>query len=244
MECWASSLGDCAAGISGEHYISKGIFEAKSVTIRGLSWCRDKPIKIGIGSAVAKILCEKHNSALSKFDNEAANLSRFLEQNVLDKPLNQTSIALNGRHLEKWALKTFLNLGYMRALHPDQEKNLIPPNYLVDHIYRDAPIPEGVGLYFISGSITNQDFNSGISWNVIRSQKKIALGIHEVFGMVFILFGIRFAISTAHGRAEEKFRQMGKVGNFDYSQASVYYRPNNIIMDSETAGSKRILFQW
>jgi hypothetical protein len=244
VECWASSLGDCAAGISGEHYISRGIFEAKSVTVKGLPWCREKPIEIGLGSAVAKILCEKHNSALSNFDTEAATLSRFLEHNVLDNPLIETSISLDGRHIEKWALKTFLNLGYMRALHPGQEQNLIPPNYLVEHIYRGTPIPEGAGLYFISGPVNNRDFNSGISWNVIRNQKKMAIGIHEVLGMVFVLFGIRFAISTEPGQAEEKLKQMGKVGDFDYSQASVYYRPDNIVMNSKTAGVKRILFKW
>ncbi len=62
--------------------------------------------------------------------------------------------------------------------------------------------------------------------------------------MVFVLFGIRFAISTKPGQAEEKLKQMGKVGDFDYSQASVYYRPDNIVMNSKTAGVKRILFKW
>ena len=99
LDCWASTLQDCARGKSREHYISDGIFDGESVTAVGLPWCRHEPITIGMKSAVARILCGKHNSDLSEFDAEAAKLSRFLVTNVLDEPLTESAITLSGIRL-------------------------------------------------------------------------------------------------------------------------------------------------
>ena len=135
MTCWALSLGDCANGLSREHYISDGIFDDVFLTVVGLPWCRHEPRKIALKSAVAKILCEKHNSALSPFDSEAANLSKFLVSHVYRQPLVDSSVKLQGKLLEKWALKTFLNLGYLRALHREQRNAINPPESLVRYVF-------------------------------------------------------------------------------------------------------------
>lgn len=162
MNCWASSLGDCGEGVSREHYVSNGIFDSESITAFGLPWCRDKPVTIGLKSAVAKILCGKHNSALSMFDGEAVKLSQFLETNVLEQPLIESTIHLQGTFLEKWALKTFLNLGYLAALHREQPGRLNPPEELIRYIFRNTPITEGVGLYFITDTINNDSYGTGL----------------------------------------------------------------------------------
>lgn len=240
MDCWASTLEDCGRGKSREHYISDGIFDGETVTAVGLPWCRDKPVTIGMRSAVAKILCGKHNSALSRFDAEAAKLSKFLVTNVLDQPLAEAAISLSGRHLEKWALKTFLNLGYIRGLHREQPNRLDPPANLVRHIYLDEPIADGVGLYFVTGKVSNQDFGPGLWWNVIQNPKNTA----EIFGMAFTFFGVRFVISIPPIRAEDKIASLGQVNGFDYSSAKILYRPPNIGLMSSTAGLKRIDLKW
>src|SRR3954469_10804919 len=103
MECWASCLGDCGEGASREHYISEGVFDGELITAFGLPWCSDHPATIGLGSAVAKILCRKHNSALSDFDGEAAKLSRFLFANIIERPLDEGNVRIQGVRLEKWA---------------------------------------------------------------------------------------------------------------------------------------------
>lgn len=240
LDCWASILEDCGRGKSREHYISDGIFDGESVTAFGLPWCRDDPVTIGMRSAVAKILCGKHNSALSQFDAEAAKLSKFLVTNVLDQPLAEAAVSLNGRHFEKWALKTFFNLGYIRGLHRGQPNRLDPPAHLVRHIFLDEPIPDGVGLYFVTGKVSNQDYGPGLWWNVIQNPKNTA----EIFGMAFTFFGVRFVISILPIRAEDKIAGLGLVNGFDYSSAKILYRPPNIGLTSSTAGLKRIDLEW
>ena len=240
MECWASCLGDCGGGPSREHYISDGIFDAEEITVFGLAWCRDKPITVTLGSAVSKILCENHNAALSPYDNEAAKLSRFLSSNVLDNPLRNDAVTLNGVHLEKWSLKTMLNLGYMGALDQPTFRRVEPAETLVRYLFRDAVLLDGVGLYLLSGGLSNESYNTGVSWNAIRN---VSAG-GEVAGMTFTLNSIRFVVSAVQERAEEYIRNMGFVAGVDYSKASVCYRPANIVLDSPTAGRKQINLEW
>jgi len=240
LDCWASLLKDCGKGNSREHYISDGIFDGHPVTAFGLPWCRDKPVTIGMRSAVAKILCGKHNSGLSEFDAEAAKLSKFLVTNVLDDPLAQASISLNGRHLEKWALKTFFNLGYIRGLHREQPNRIDPPPHLVRHLFLNESVADGVGLYLVTGKVSNTDFGPGLWWNAIQNPTNKA----EIYGMTFTFFGIRFVISIPPIRAEEKIARMGLVKDFDYASAKILYRPPNIGLTSSTAGLKRIDLQW
>jgi hypothetical protein len=39
--CWANCLGDCAEGMSGEHYISQSAFIHANINVQGFSWCRE-----------------------------------------------------------------------------------------------------------------------------------------------------------------------------------------------------------
>lgn len=238
--CWASVLRDCARGSSREHYISDGIFDGQQVTAIGLSWCRHVPMTIGLKSAVAKILCGKHNSALSPFDTEAGKLSRFLQTNILHHPLEEGTISLNGSLLEKWALKTFLNLGYIRGLHREQPNRLEPRPDLVRYIYENAPIADGVGLYLVTGKVSNDDSARGVWWNVIQNPQRL----EEIFGMVLQFFGVRLVVSISPSRAEEKIAHLGEVNGFDYSTAQIIYRPSNIILVSDIAGRKDIHLEW
>jgi hypothetical protein len=240
LNCWASVLNDCGEGKSREHYISDGIFDSQTVTAFGLPWCRDKPVTIGMRSAVAKILCGKHNSDLSTYDAEAAKLSKFLVSNVLDDPIADATITLNGRHLEKWALKTLFNLGYIRGLHRNQPNRLEPPAHLVRHLFFNEPIADGVGIYFVTGTVSNHDFGPGVWWNAIQNPSNLA----DIYGMTLTFFGIRFVVSIPPHRAEQRIAAMGLVNDFDYASANILYRPPNIRLTSSTGGLKRIDLQW
>jgi len=247
FECWASILGDCGEGQSGEHYISDGIFDGASVTAFGLSWCRDKPLTIGMSSAVANILCRKHNSALAPFDAEAANLSAFLRENIHAQPLAAASVRLKGALIEKWALKTLFNLGYIRALSPDQSNRIDPPEYLVRYLYRNEPVPDGVGLYFVTGKLSNDTNETrGVWWNAVHdgASRERNKPVTTVLGMMFTFFGLRFVVSMVPHRAEKQIAAMGLVKGFDYSTAEVIYRPPRFGMISGTAGQKLIEFEW
>ena len=240
MECWASALGNCSGSASREHYISDGIFDGESVSAQGLHWCKTAPVEIGLSSAVAKILCKRHNEALSPFDGEASRLSKYLLGSVLDKPLERSELRVDGRLLEKWALKTYANLGYIGALDPVHHTRVTPPPFLVTHIFEDTPLPQGIGLYFVSGKVSNADFRAGVSWTSIRN---VAAG-GEIVGMTFMLNSVRFVVSAQPGDAAPRLRRVGTVNDFNYAEANITYRPADITFTSPTAGQKQVLLNW
>lgn len=241
MDCWAACLGDCAEGQSREHYISDGIFDGAGIIAFGLKWCKEHPVEIGLESAVARILCKRHNESLSRFDEEAAKLSRFLSTAVLEEPLSPAELKLSGPLLEKWALKTVVNLGYVGALDPERHVRVQPDQTIVRYLFCGAEPPEGVGLYFVTGgTITNQGFKVGLRWNGIRNMS----GGGAIVGMSFSLNDVRFLVTTAPGPAERRLARVGVVGGVDYSNADILYRPTNIALRSQTAAPKTVLFEW
>jgi len=240
MECWAAILGDCSGGMSGEHYISKGIFDGDAVTAFGLSWCKSAPKQIPLGTATANILCSHHNQSLATFDAEASRLSRFLSEQIRDLPLESADLRIIGPDLEKWALKTFVNLGYLGALDQVGGIRIKPDDFVVRHIFQNAPLPRGVGLYSISGGLSNTDFEVSVSWNGIRN---LSAG-GTIAAMTFTLNEVRFVINALPGEAEERLREIGTVNDVDYSRAEITYRPTNIVLRSATAGEKIINIDW
>jgi len=238
VECWANSLGNCGGGRSREHYISDGIFDGATVTAYGLPWCKNKPVTIGLASATSKILCRAHNEALSPFDAEAAKLSRFVSTNIVDEPLAHAEITLQGPLVEKWALKTLFNFGFIGVLDHGAS-HLTPPSDVVKALFASAMLEEGVGLYFITGGVSNNHFKVGVAWDPIVNREN-----GKPVGMALTFNGLRLAVTVIPLRAEAQIRGLGRVKGFDYSVAKVIYRPPNIIMASETAGNKRINLQW
>ena len=240
MDCWANCISGCSNNISKEHYVSNSFFEGTSITAFGLHWCNDKPIKIGLASAVSKILCTTHNNALSPYDSEASKLSAFLNENIRDKPLEHQNIDLNGIYIEKWALKTLFNLGYIGGLDQENFTKLIPPPQLVSYLYNEETAGEGMGLYFISNSINSEEYSNSISWNAIRNIANDG----KIIGMTFTLNGLRFIINTQPIRAETLIKNMGTINNVDCSKANIEYHPKIICFKSKTAGTKLINFTW
>jgi len=167
-------------------------------------------------------------------------LSKFLLTNVLAAPLTENATTLNGFGLEKWALKTFLNLGYIRGLRREQTIRLDPTAQLIRYIFRNETIADGVGLYFVTGKLSSENYQGGLWWDAIQNPANPA----EIFGMAFTFYGIRFVISIPPLRAESKIAGLGLIKGFDYSSAKIIYPPSNVSFRSGTAGMKRINLQW
>lgn len=123
-ECWAACLEDCSDKISREHIISASLFPADKIMVQGLSFCKDEPKEIGLSSLTKKILCTKHNSDLSEIDaaagvamnmlREATRLMNIrVERNIRRPTVKRFHI--DGVTLERWFLKTFINIAYKQA---------------------------------------------------------------------------------------------------------------------------------
>ena len=204
----------------------------------GLPWCKNEPATIGLASATSKILCGRHNQALSPFDAEAAKFSQFITTNVVDEPLSRGETTLSGPLLEKWAVKTLFNLGFIGALDRGVSR-LIPAPELVRVLFSSRSLEDGAGLYFVSGGVSNDGFKVGLAWWAIANRTT-----GKPTGMMFTFNGVRLAVTIVGMRAETQLRGLGHAHGVDYAGATIIYRPPNIVMTSETAGRKLVNLQW
>ncbi len=162
--CWAACLGNCSTAISGEHLISESLWKTPKkknpmLRIEGFPWCQNQGQSIGLSSFVANILCKKHNSDLSALDTSALRFATDLRDAA--KLCRQRSAepsnkrwefkeynSSDARHLERWFLKTALNLAHVGvgALTQAQQRYL-PPQRLVRMAYGIDQIEYPNGLY-------------------------------------------------------------------------------------------------
>ena len=145
--CYLGHTQDCAGGISGEHYISEVVLEQLSepaVAIDGVFWLPPGEQKIvGINSLTAKILCVRHNSALSPLDMEAGQFLRTVKH--IHATLDASSLSrkrlisiVSGEALEQWILKVACGLFFSKIA--SHERRQIANDYVID----DRIILEGL----------------------------------------------------------------------------------------------------
>jgi len=200
VNCWAEKLGNCSKKQSKEHLISKGILkgdehhEPEIITIWGFNWCRDKPNKVSVSSFASKILCEYHNNLLSQVDSEAMNLYDILGElqlmirnpptTSMNKTINRT---INGRILERWFLKTAINV-----IYSDWGIDK-PPIELVELAFGLKSFPINVGLCLANSfRLPMQDYEDGIKLTPIMKD-------YNTFSAILFEFrGWKFALSLTN----------------------------------------------
>jgi len=156
--CWASSLGDCATKLTREHVVSQCLFETDQIMVQGFNWCRDEPKCIGLSNLVAKILCKHHNSSLSNLDETALNAFNVFREAIrlnqvrekLKRPptsWNVKRMAIDGPRLERWFLKTLINLTFGGEWAIGAGSNGAPSRELVEVAFGKRRFQHGAGLY-------------------------------------------------------------------------------------------------
>lgn len=156
--CWAAPLGGCSPKITGEHIISECLFDEKEIMVQGLPWCLDQPKSIGKANLTRNILCKAHNSALSELDSAALDaFNVFRESTKLSsarlgiraRSLSLRKFVINGPLLERWFLKTFINvaLGQPFAIGPGQHDRGVPSTELVEIAFGQRSFEKPSGLY-------------------------------------------------------------------------------------------------
>lgn len=108
--CWAHYRADCDRGMSKEHLISKSLFNDLPVYVSGFDWCMGEEKCVGINSLQRKFLCEKHNNDLSGADAAAMQAIDAFET-------GGSELVLNGVLLERWLVKTAVNLSIGGKFH-------------------------------------------------------------------------------------------------------------------------------
>jgi hypothetical protein len=157
--CFARDLGDCSSKISREHYISEsvlGLFGGEGITVSGLPgqpglpWLAHAEEKeVSLASLTAKMLCERHNQALSALDATAANFFRFLTAKWSEDAIEVYLV--RGYDLERWFLKMLCGLvaSGMVTVNGHRLSKWTPPAEWLEILFGSADVEAPAGLHSI-----------------------------------------------------------------------------------------------
>jgi hypothetical protein len=232
-ECWAASLGDCAGKISREHLVTKGTFAEDEVFVHGFDWCRDAPVKIGLASLTAKILCEKHNSALSAADNAGIRTVECLREffRLADVRVTMKSrrwrvvrLKTDGFELERWFLKTLTNvaLGRQCPLDKANSPKWNPSRELVEVAFGLRRFEHRAGLYLLYGQ--GQHIDANAKFQIVTFYN----AANRLVGAQFIMFGFDFLIYLEKEGLSKRVQFAGSAGPIDAPASEPIYRPGAI----------------
>ena len=195
--CWADSLGDCNDQQSREHVVSRGLFNSPDIEVSGFPWCKESK-RIGLNALTSKILCSKHNNALSPLDQAAIDVfDAFREQSRVANAFPRGSIptafsrsAIDALRVERWLLKTLVNLAYGNALFisHDGVSPGEPTKELVEIVFGLRKFSGRAGMYVAA--------KPGIT---LKSQDTVEFGPlikddERILGGLFILRGFHLVL--------------------------------------------------
>ncbi len=199
VECWASVLGSCAEKMSREHIVSQGLFIGDVVRVEGFSWCKGEPKEIGLSSLTSRILCKKHNEELSTIDEGGASAFKAFREmrrvaNVREKlkpqVWNVVRYTIDGQTLERWFLKTLINISYDGEYPIGGECTRgKPTEELVRIAYGLSAFSGIAGLYSVVRVGQNINSTDRIGFSpLIKDKRFVAGGFFSFRGFTFLLF--------------------------------------------------------
>ena len=250
VKCWAKTLGDCSNVQSREHYLSQGLWQGSTITVKGL-W--DEERTIGLSSLTTKTLCTTHNHALSPLDSEAkrlfqaiAEIYRLQEVRLKLKPSKFWTVKryeANGSLFERWAAKFLVGFFYVvgknERWHVTQTGPIDPPRELVEAIYGRRPFqsPEGLHLaYEVGDRHYNED---GVNLEPLFHPRDDGF-----VGANLDFKGVRFVVWLL-GNGIESFNIPTSEGRvFGPDGSELMYRPRNCRFTISKVLSQVLQLEW
>jgi hypothetical protein len=136
---------------SREHYISESLLhhlnQKNSLTVQGLPWVKGESQVVSPDSLASKILCERHNTALSRLDALAVRLFQAFDEQSVHGSGQQLLHLFSGHDLERWLLKVLCGMACSKSLTLDSEADISIPDYWLDILFAGAQFPDDQGLY-------------------------------------------------------------------------------------------------
>ncbi len=202
-ECWAKCLSNCSETLTKEHLISASLFpKSNRIFVQGFPWCIDKQQEIGIASLTAKILCKHHNNNLSVLDSAAGHgfnnfehISKLIvEANSTNAQLKIKESHVNALLLERWFLKTLINVCYKgNYLIGNSEISGIPEDDLVKICFGKSKFANEAGMYIAAGVGDKMSFGSHLILTPLieKSENRVVGGLFEFAGLSIFLWLIQ-----------------------------------------------------
>jgi hypothetical protein len=173
--------------MSVEHFISKSVMSIfwdskEQIILEGPTWLTgEENRQVSINSLGSKVLCERHNKALSNIDE----IGKLFFQYILAENVQSRFLMINGGELERWMLKVLC--GYISSGNLLSDlKQWQPPNHWLQVLFGSDVIPNGSGLYVLRGKDISTPIKQIKIWAIESNQK----GIFN--GLLFIIAGFQF----------------------------------------------------
>jgi hypothetical protein len=200
VDCWASILNDCCLTVSKEHLISASLFaKSNTVFVQGFHWCKDEQMEVGLSSLTSKILCKHHNNSLSNTDSAAGYAfnnfetiaKRISEDAKSNKRFKNEYSSINALLLERWLLKTLINVCYKgKHLIGDGKLAGIPDEKLVKICFGRSKFSGHAGMYVTAGVGDVVGFGSHLTITPIieESDNRVVAGMFKFAGLFLFLW--------------------------------------------------------
>jgi hypothetical protein len=188
--CYASRLADCSQVLSREHPVSHGILKELShdglVKIEGFNWQEQNSAQeVPTPRLVSKILCKRHNEALSRIDAIALRLFQKVDNAIRQKQRQPCAFLFDGTDFERWMLKTLCGLvlsGYadIGAVGTSWK----PDIRWLGILFAGEPFPDRWGFYYSGES--GATIEGGVKFRTIANSED------GVYGLEILLDDERF----------------------------------------------------
>lgn len=160
-KCFLRTENNCSTKISREHYMSASILaQFPRIHVTGLPGRPlNEPIEVPLKSLTAKILCQRHNSALSPLDDFAAKAFRSMGDAAAyaathQRPGRLAHFLVSGDALELWAIKTMAGLYHsgVASLESTKVSSFASiRNDLIAKAFETQNLPQYTGLFVTQG---------------------------------------------------------------------------------------------
>jgi len=202
--CYASRLGDCGATRSREHYVSESLLhhlnQDNNLTVSGLPWLGNEHKVVSPDSLASKVLCERHNSALSPLDAIAVSLFQAFDEQDVNGSGQQLIHLFSGHDVERWLLKILCGITCSKNLALDSETEASIPDYWLDILFCGAQFPDDQGLYVCTSRGHRFEGPRGLKLQAIVTRDRVSgMGLW-ICGYELILSMVGFPTRSFDGR--------------------------------------------
>jgi hypothetical protein len=235
--CYAAITNDCAGKLTREHWLSKSVINTTTggvvpPIVSGLPWLNGQTKAVGVAALGSKVLCQRHNGALSKADDTAAVVAISLQRYQLELAdhidLDGDGFTLvSGPLFERWLLKLLWGGVASKSLgqHGVAAESLRKKSDeagLLEYLYRNGTLPHGWGFYGFPRETEPSRTMGSIAINPRSGPDGGIWAIDVDFGAAHFSFGL---------------------GQYDGSDG--FYRPGCIVLlTAKGKGERIIAFAW
>jgi len=149
--CYANRLADCSSKLSREHYISESLLHHlnrdNKLKVSGLPWVEGEGQVLPPSAFASRMLCTRHNSALSPLDAIAVRLFEAFDERGATGSDQHLLYLFSGHDLERWLLKILYGITCSKNLTLDGKPDLSIPKYWLEILFGEAQFPDQQGLY-------------------------------------------------------------------------------------------------